>query len=182
MAHLTRPDARLRTSFLDALAETRAESDRADHWFGVASSATDGKAWDDAVLHDPGGFTRFVAAELSDADDDAPRPAGYVPSTLLWWVERDRWLGRLSLRHRLTPFLRDIGGHIGYFVPPSARRQGHATAMLGAALPWARDLGIDPVLITCDHDHVASRRVIESNGGVLDDRRGGKLRFWVPTG
>jgi predicted acetyltransferase len=26
-----------------------------------------------------------------------------------------------------------------------------------------------------------SRTVIERNGGVLEDERGGKLRFWVPT-
>jgi predicted acetyltransferase len=24
--------------------------------------------------------------------------------------------------------------------------------------------------------------VIEHNGGVFEDQRGGKLRFWVPTG
>jgi predicted acetyltransferase len=24
--------------------------------------------------------------------------------------------------------------------------------------------------------------VIERNGGVFEDQRGGKLRFWVPTG
>ena len=33
----------------------------------------------------------------------------------------------------------------------------------------------------CDVDNVASRKVIEVNGGVLEDERGGKLRFWVPT-
>ena len=65
---------------------------------------------------------------------------------------------------------------------PAARRRGHATAMLQAARPIARCLGIDPVLLTCDTDHVASRRVIESAGGRYEDTRRGKLRFWVPTG
>jgi len=31
-------------------------------------------------------------------------------------------------------------------------------------------------------DNVASRRVVEKNGGVLEDEYRGKLRFWVPTG
>jgi predicted acetyltransferase len=53
--------------------------------------------------------------------------------------------------------------------------------MLAAALPVAQDLGIDPALLTCDVDNLASRRVIESNGGVLEDQREDKLRFWVPT-
>jgi predicted acetyltransferase len=34
---------------------------------------------------------------------------------------------------------------------------------------------------TCDVDNVGSRTVIELNGGVLEDERSGKLRFWVPT-
>jgi len=96
-------------------------------------------------------------------------------------VEGDEYLGRLAIRHRLTPHLLEYGGHIGYDIRPSARRRGHATAMLGASLPWARELGIDPVLVTCDNDNVGSRKVIEGNGGVLEDRRGVKLRFWVPA-
>lgn len=53
--------------------------------------------------------------------------------------------------------------------------------MLAHGLPVAAALGIDPALVTCDVDNVGSRRVIETNGGVLDDERRGKLRFWVPT-
>jgi predicted acetyltransferase len=74
-----------------------------------------------------------------------------------------------------------MGGHIGYDVRPSARRRGHATAMLRAALPVARGLGIESALVTCDEDNVASRKVIEANGGVFEDQRGDKLRFWIPT-
>jgi predicted acetyltransferase len=53
--------------------------------------------------------------------------------------------------------------------------------MLRAALPHAHDMGIDPVLVTCDVDNLASRKVIEANLGVLDDERQGTLRYWVPT-
>lgn len=53
--------------------------------------------------------------------------------------------------------------------------------MLGAALPLAADLGIDPGLITCDTTNVASRLVIERNGGIVEDECDGALRFWVPT-
>jgi predicted acetyltransferase len=53
--------------------------------------------------------------------------------------------------------------------------------MLAAALPVARGLGIDLVLVTCDEENIASRRVIEANGGVLEDKSGVKLRYWVPT-
>ena len=36
-------------------------------------------------------------------------------------------------------------------------------------------------LLTCSVDNLASRRVIERNGGLLQDERDGTLRFWVPT-
>jgi predicted acetyltransferase len=53
--------------------------------------------------------------------------------------------------------------------------------MLGSALPLVASLGIDPALITCDTTNVASRRVIERNGGIFEDECEGALRFWVPT-
>jgi predicted acetyltransferase len=81
----------------------------------------------------------------------------------------------------LTPRLRGFGGHIGYDVAPMARRHGHATRMLALALPIARELGIDQALLTCDVDNIASRKIIEANGGVLDNEATGRLRFWVPT-
>jgi predicted acetyltransferase len=103
--------------------------------------------------------------------------------TTLWWVEDDAYLGRLTIRHHLTPSLHAYGGHIGYAVRPAARRRGHATAMLRAALPYARQtLGIDPVLITCDDTNTGSRRVIEACGGVFEDQREEKLRFWIGAG
>jgi predicted acetyltransferase len=123
-----------------------------------------------------------VDALLADTRERTERPAGFVPSTHLWWVDGNTFLGRLHIRHRLTPFLIEEGGHIGYHVVPSARRQGHATAMLHAGLPVAAGLGIDCALITCDETNLGSRKVIEANGGLFHDRRRGKLRYWVPTG
>jgi predicted acetyltransferase len=81
----------------------------------------------------------------------------------------------------MTAQLCEVGGHIGYDVRPSARRRGHATAMLRAALPVGRSLGIESALVTCDVDNVASRKVIGRNGGLLEDQRGDKLRFGVLT-
>lgn len=57
--------------------------------------------------------------------------------------------------------------------------------MLRIALPWAIELGLERVLITCDESNVASIRVIEKNGGVLSDTREmgpgrpRKRRYWI---
>ena len=184
MAALIAPDPAFRLSFLDAHRELSADPEHgpadADRWLGLASAP--GRPLAATSLRDPAAFAAFCAGMRRLADEDTPRPERFVPDTVLWWVDDDQWIGRLSIRHRLTDHLREVGGHIGYLVRPSAQRRGHGTAMLRAALPAAHGLGIDPALVTCDLDNVGSRRVIEANGGVLEDRRGAKLRYWVPTG
>ena len=130
----------------------------------------------------PAGFERFVAYLLAQRLEETPRPPGFVPTTVLWWLDGDEYLGRLNIRHRLAPGRAgERNGHIGYDVRPSARRKGHATAMLAAARPIAAAVGLSRVLITCDDDNEASRRTIERNGGVPADRRDEKLRFWLST-
>ena len=178
MPDLVPPDPRLRASFAMAMDEFRAEGrGAADDHSAIGHYLRDERdAWssDEAFR----AFAEKVRAQRLEA---TPRPAGFVPDTELWWVDGDQFLGRIGIRHRLTPALLEMGGHIGYDVRPSARRRGHATAMLREALLVARGLGIERALVTCDVDNASSRTVIERNGGVLEDERAGKLRFWVPT-
>jgi predicted acetyltransferase len=178
MPRLCLPATEVHASFLAAMAEFHAEGRGGgpDNSMIGRDIRDQGGRWSD-----PGVFRAYVTHVLGQARENAPRPAWHVPSTTLWWLDGEEFLGRLSIRHRLTPTLLEWGGHIGYDVRPSARRHGHATAMLAAALPVAARLGISPALLTCDTDNTGSRKVIEANGGVLEDERGGKLRFWVPT-
>ena len=174
MATLIAPDVRVHASFLAAMDEFRAEG-RAGGRTMVGSDLVDhADRW-----HTAEGFAAYLADVR--AEEHTPRWAGFVPQTTYWWVEDREFLGRISVRHRLTEELRRVGGHIGYDVRRSRRREGHGTAMLRAALPLAHGLGIDPALITCDATNVASRRVIERNGGILDSESDGVLRFWTPT-
>jgi predicted acetyltransferase len=177
MPRLLPPTASVHVSFLTAMTEFGAEGRGAGDSSMLGREIRENAArWDD-----PAEFASYVRRLRADALEGSPRPEGYVPSTTLWWVDDAEYLGRLAIRHRLTDHLLNVGGHIGYDIRPAARRRGHATAMLAAALPVARGLGIDRALLTCDVDNIASRKVIEANGGVLEDKRGDKLRFWVPT-
>jgi len=170
MPTLIDPTPRLRSSFLAAVAEFHADRDYGTPWFVKDIS--------DAELRDESGFAAYVTRLLTERSEAIP---GFVPQTTLWWAEGDAVLGRIALRHRLTPSLERVGGHIGYAVRPGARRRGHATAMLGAMLPVAAGMGITQALLTCDDTNTASRKVIEGNGGRFIDQVGRKLRFWVPT-
>ncbi len=103
-----------------------------------------------------------------------------VPSTVFWFQSgAEHYLGTLVIRHELTPDLEVEGGHIGYHVVAPWRRQGHATRMLADGLEHCRQLGLARVLLTCDSDNVASRKVIRANGGVPAERLGAEDRFWV---
>jgi predicted acetyltransferase len=184
MPELVAPSPRFQKSFLEAVEEIFA-SDDDNHYAGlnVIPPVGDfpGESYSLDDLRDPEVFAEYAERMAATGEDTAWLPPGIVPATFLWWAEGDAYIGRLSIRHSLTQWLLDYGGHIGYVVRPSARGQGHAKAMLAAALPVAAGLGIDPVLVTCDDTNTASRRVIEANGGVFEDQRGQKLRYWIPT-
>lgn len=112
-------------------------------------------------------------------------PAGWVPWSEYWLVRGRRILATSGLRDRLTDALRDYGGHVGYAVRPSERGKGYATLMLKLLLEKARQMGLDRVLITCDRNNVASARVIQKNGGLLDSEsystQAGRItrRYWI---
>ncbi len=184
MFALVDPHPRFHASFLAAVDEFLAAGEA--HYANLVSWPADevfgGVEFTREALQSPAGFAEYAAFLVAQRLDEAPRPSTYVPATELWMADGDEYLGRISLRHELTEVLRTWGGHIGYAVRPSARRRGYATRALGMVLPRCAERGIDPVLVTCDEDNLGSRRTIEKNGGVYEDSREGKRRYWIPTG
>ena len=94
---------------------------------------------------------------------------GHVPSTMFWMIdENNEYVGRISLRHELTEFLKSYGGHIGYDVIPSSRKNGYAKEALKLCLKEAKAMGIKKVLLTCFKKNIASSKVIKNNGGIYE--------------
>lgn len=111
-------------------------------------------------------------------------PAGFVPAHCFCLTDsRGAMLGAIQIRHRLNETLLRTGGHIGYGVRPGARRKGCAEAMLAFALPAAKRLGIDRVLITCAKSNTASAHTILHCGGILENEilEPGRVtqRYWI---
>lgn len=113
---------------------------------------------------------------------------GYVKATTFWLVDDKRFIGEIGIRHELTPRLLEYGGHIGYEIRYSECCKGYGSKMLSMVLPYCKNiLGIERLLITCDDDNIGSQRVIENNGGKLENRianvieRGTVLtrRYWI---
>ena len=96
-----------------------------------------------------------------------PRLPGYSR-----WMWDGEFCGTISFRWQpgttdLPPYCL---GHIGYSVVPWKRQRGYATRALQLLLPQARSEGLAYVELTSDADNIASRRVIEANGGELIER------------
>ena len=92
---------------------------------------------------------------------------GYIPSKEFWMIDADGYAGRIILGLIFMPTSERLGHHVGYAVRPSKRRQGYATEALRQLLDEAGKLGIHDLMPICDPDNIASRKVIERNGGVL---------------
>ena len=132
-------------------------------------------------------FRRYleVLAEQERGENLSPNQ---VPATFLFAFVGASIVGRVAIRHALTPYLERFGGHIGYVVVPEYRRQGYATAILRQSLRIARrKLDLKRVLVTCDDDNVGSIKTIEKNGGVLEsivtapDDDKPKRCYWIST-
>lgn len=187
MVHLVAPNTRYRPSFLRAIEEFAAEG-RSESTYAPALG------YGDTRLRQH--FDCFVC-DLLDLRSGKLRGTRRSPDYVLWLVDGKVFVGQVSVRPELTTdFLITYGGHIGYSIRPSLRQRGYGRQILALALPVARSLGLLRVLVTCNADNHASRRIIERNGGrferalpmprqtlVLEGRDPDtpvdKLRFWI---
>jgi predicted acetyltransferase len=176
MTALARPDVRLHPSWAATITEFGSET---LHGSGVWHG--DGGPLDLTEA----GCTEFVAMVLSYADPTHELPEDRVHCDHYWITEGtgpdEEVIGFLALRHALTAWLLEEGGHIGFSVRPSRRAQGHASRALALAVRRSAELGLDRVLLTCDEDNLASARTIERNEGVYEDTRNGKRRYWIDS-
>jgi len=166
---LVKPSVKHRESFLAAAEELRNDTSRK---YGAEAE----------VIAET--FDKYVKM-LEDYSKGVNLPTDYVPSTDYWLVDVNEYIGRVTIRHRLNESLEKLGGHIGYTIRPSKRTLGYGTKMLEIALPKAKKLRLEKVLLMCDKTNIASAKIIEKNGGKFQDEqeqgkgKPPKLRYWI---
>jgi predicted acetyltransferase len=149
--------------------------DEADVKAGVAELEAEGGRWSSRHRSD---ISWPTYVELVHGwEDGRDLPPGDSPVADLVAEVDGVVVGRCAIRTELDDFHRVLGGHVGYAVRPRFRGRGYATEML-------RERGVDRVLVTCDDDNLASAKVIEANGGVLEGVVPGvadvpKRRYWI---
>ena len=170
MIHLREPDERDREQVMAYRKEFLAIGSRMD-----GTSALD--QYDD--------FDAWLA-NVRNHEHPETVPTGHVTGTeYLALDEHEHLVGMTNLRHYLNDYLLTYGGHIGYSVRPSERKNGYATQMLRLTLGKAKERGIEKVRICCDHYNIASAKAIRANGGVLEDEAYDSLdgtltqRYWI---
>ena len=108
---------------------------------------------------------------------------GFVTAHTFFASDNNKIVGIINARHELNDYLLNFGGNIGYSVRKSERRKGYAKAMLSYTVDFLFSLGLEKVLITCDKMNIASKRTIESCGGILENEVATEdrttLRYWI---
>ena len=152
MARLVTPSTTYKDSYIEAIVEFRQEG----RYLQLDL---------DALARD---LQPYVDDQLSRTERNPDLPE-LVPETILWLVDGDEYIGRTSIRHELNASLLRSGGNIGYDIRPSSRMLGYGKLILKSALEVARELGLTRVLLTCRPTNIGSCKIIEANGGVLEN-------------
>ena len=113
-------------------------------------------------------------------------PETYSPHTLYLAVnDNNKIVGAIGIRWKKVPVLMTFGGLIGYSIRPSQRGKGYASEMLKLALDKFKNTNIKDILITCKDFNIASKKVIEKNGGIFENTYSNVddgytyLRYWI---
>lgn len=93
-----------------------------------------------------------------------------VAATVYFIVVNNEVVGTIDLRHYLNQDYFERLGHIAYYIKPSQRNKGYATIALSIAKKKYYNKYAKNILITCYSDNIASSKVIEKNGGVLEKK------------
>lgn len=112
-------------------------------------------------------------------------PENYSSHTLFLVIENDEIVGAIGLRWEEVPILIKYGGFIGYSIRPSKRGNGYGNEMLRLGLEEFRKKNRKKILITSKDFNIASKKVIENNGGIYEnsfyneDEGYTYLRYWI---
>lgn len=126
--------------------------------------------WDD--------FQNFLEIVNKDVADNE----NWVNSHIFFPIVDDHIVWAIQIRHHIEhPKLKEVWGHVGYWVGPSFRKKWYATEMLKLCLIECKNLWLERVLITCDDDNIGSYKTIEKNRGVFERLSKDWLsrRYWI---
>lgn len=99
---------------------------------------------------------------------------GNLPTSNFELIDGEKNIGKLQLRH--TPSRSEFvpegfENHIYYEIQSEFRMKGYGKQILKLGLDEARKIGLKKVILSCNDTNIASQKIIESNGGMLIDKK-----------
>lgn len=88
---------------------------------------------------------------------------GEVITSTFWLINKKKVVGVIRIRHQEV----ETAGHIGCDISPDCRNMGYGNEILKLALERTEKIGIKEVVLTCNINNIASRKIIEKNNGKL---------------
>lgn len=139
------------------------------------------------VIHGGFNLAEFTIEEwiqfINNIKDIDTGTSGYVSAHTFFALVDGKIVEIVNARHNLNDYLLNYDGHIGYSVRKNERNKGYEKSMLKYACSFLFSLGLDKILVTCDHENIASKKTIESCGGILENivkkHNSFTLRYWI---
>ncbi len=97
---------------------------------------------------------------------------GPLPTSIYDLIEDGHHIGLLQIRHKASASLglpENFKSNIYYEINENERRKGYGVTILKLGLEEAKKLGLNSVVTICDEDNIGSKKIIEKNGGKLED-------------
>ncbi|MCQ4924036.1 GNAT family N-acetyltransferase [Tissierella carlieri] len=114
-------------------------------------------------INDEHYFNKYKRALENFQDYLKDLPQGEVITSTFWLIDKKEVVGVVRIRHQEI----ECAGHIGYDISPDCRNRGYGFQILKLALEKAIKIGIEEVILTCNIDNIASKKIIEKNKGKL---------------
>ena len=95
---------------------------------------------------------------------------GHLPTSEYELVDGDKVVGFIQIRHKPSRGVgvpEHLASHIYYEIGNEHRGKGYGKLILQLGFVEAKKIGLVEVFVTCFDSNIASRKIIEGNGGIL---------------
>lgn len=119
------------------------------------------------------------------------KTSGPLPTSEYVLFRNEEPVGFIQIRHQPSHAANipaEMASHVYYEILPGFRGKGYGREILRLGLVEAGKIGLQELIIICLENNVASKRVIEANGGELAGRtdlgngRGVYLKYVIRLG
>ncbi len=96
--------------------------------------------------------------------------SGNLPTSTFELFDDEVKVGKIQIRHkpsRAENLPESLASHVYYEINSEFRNRNFGNKILKMGLEKAREIGLKEILLTVNEESIASKKIIENNGGVF---------------